>query len=82
MIITVFRFNTKTDPKPYERWLTTTGKYSLPITKIVRTDNKSKNICDEEFDLHVLKKFAKKADVPAYYINFWYEQCKIHNISE
>lgn len=81
-MINIFRFNTKIDRKPYERWLATTGKFSLPITDIVRTEEKSKNVCDKDFDLHVLKKFAKEANVPAYYINFWYEQCKIHNISE
>ncbi|VEN62347.1 unnamed protein product [Callosobruchus maculatus] len=66
--------------KPYERMITKCEKYRKPITAVLRTFDSSKNICEKDFDLNILKMVAKEAEVPPYYIDFWLSKCKNHNL--
>ncbi|XP_057672083.1 unconventional myosin-Vc [Diorhabda carinulata] len=71
----LFNLTTKLEIKPYERYISTTGKFVKPIKNIVRTTDPSKNISETDFDLKTLTKLALKSKIPPYYINFWLDKC-------
>ncbi|KAG5898373.1 hypothetical protein JTB14_015805 [Gonioctena quinquepunctata] len=75
-----FVLTTKIERKPYERLRAYTEQYTAPQTDVSRSFDVSKNISEKDFDLCVFKKCAKESNVPPYYIDFWLQECHLHNL--
>ncbi|XP_030755390.1 unconventional myosin-Va-like [Sitophilus oryzae] len=65
----------------YEKKIMYLGKYTAQSSNIVRSEDKTKNICDKDFVL-TLKKIVRDSKVPPYYADFWYKECIAHTLKE
>lgn len=79
-----FRFvlDRRLPKKPYERLALYTEKYTERRFEGARAEEKAKNISDKDFDLHVLKKVKFEQKPPPYYIDYWLQECEVHNIPD
>ncbi|KAH1010136.1 unconventional myosin-Vc [Dendroctonus ponderosae] len=73
-----FNLSMKCQEAGYQKSLLSEGHYIKRETNIQRTEDKSKNISDQDFVL-VLKQIVNECNIPPYYADFWYQECIGHH---